>query len=98
MMTVKVIGSILKADYEELRGHTVIVCDSYGNPIAVVQETADNVTTVSHAAEADFQRVLHVLGLNKLVTNETIECPAAPAGSMKISPDKLGEFVNAAGR
>jgi len=51
---------------------TVIVEDEFGNPIVVIIRTADLATTVVTADDPDFNRILHGLGIDKIVTDKPI--------------------------
>lgn len=78
----------LKA-YERLGGEpivrdvsVVVIEDDAGQPIGVACNIGNGMTTVSHAGDPEFNRILHTLGINRTVITDTIDKQLS-------KPDKL---------
>ena len=84
MISATAIGAIFSdGGVKTIAGYTIIVQDTYGNPVAVIQETADSIVSISTVMDDDFQRTLKALGVHKLVINERMpQKPPRPGASL----------------
>lgn len=95
MLSVRVLDSLLQPP-KLLTGYTVLIQDSLGNPVILVQETAERVTTVLTVQDGEaFNRALSVLGIKQTVHHELLEGAASDSASVPLSPSHLQEFVRA---
>lgn len=82
MLTVKAIAELTKGAVE-IPARTVIIEDSFGNPLVVVCEVAEQTTVVVKGEDPSFDRVLHGLGIDKIVvdTRITLDEDQVPEGA-----------------
>jgi hypothetical protein len=59
------------------RGNTVVIRDSYGNPLVIVIESSENTTSVYTAEDMEkFKAIAKQLGIDRLAVCDTLEIDA----------------------
>ena len=77
-----------------VKGNTVIVEDSLGNPLAAIVETSERMNLVVTVKDKDFNNVLRGLGINKVVVEDPMPLEPPPSGARRLDQEQLAGFIH----